>query len=321
MGVQQGGSKLKIVLVPVINNGSSPDTSPAQVQRYITQFEEEYPVAQVEITVRAQSYTFNGNLGGYNGWANLLNEITALRNNDGVSADVYYYGIHNANGNGLLGLGWVASANDVSGRNAIGVGWTGDTATETAVHELGHNHGRGHSPCGVSGDNNYPHAGASTGVWGFSPSKNALLSPNDHKDFMSYCHPQWVSDWTFKALFTRLKQVSSSPDIYVPPHLQNRTYDRIRIIEDEISWRGPVTLSTPPQGQPADVHIVTNRNGSERVNGHYYPYNHINGGLLYVMRPSNWTPTLDSVQSVSLQAEGQTFQLGAQPVGQLNVQP
>jgi hypothetical protein len=307
LDVEQGGVKLKIKLVPVENNGSLPDTTAAQVQRYHTWFSELYPLPEVEVTVRSQSFTFNSSLGSYNGWSSLLDEITDLRDQDNAPADVYYYGIHNADGNGLLGLGWVAGATDVWSRTAIGVGWTGDTAPETAVHEVGHNHGRPHSPCGVSGDPAYPHGGASIGVWGYRPSTNQLLSPNQYVDFMSYCDPTWISDWNFRHIFERAKIVSTSPKLIVPAVLQNRTYDRIKVLEGVASWRPPVTLRTPPQGETLSVQIAT-PGGPKTVSGQYYPYNHLEGGLLYVMQPLQLTQA-ELIHQAVFAVEGQTFAL------------
>ena len=307
LDVEQGGVKLKIMLVPVENNGSLPDTTPGQVQRYHTWFSEVYPIPEVEVTVRSQPYSFNGYLGSYNGWADLLDAVTNLRDQDGASADVYYYGIHNADGGGLLGLGWVGGATDVWSRTAIGVGWSGDTAPETAVHEVGHNHGRDHSPCGVSGDPAYPHSGASIGVWGYRPSTNQLLSPSQYVDFMSYCDPAWISDWNFRHIFERAKLVSTSPKLIVPEHLQNRTYDRIRVIEGVASWRPPVTLGTPPQGETVSVQVTT-PGGPQTVTGHYYPYDHLEGGLMYVMQPLQVT-LAEVLQQAVFAVEGQTFAL------------
>jgi len=257
--------------------------------------------------VRSQAFPFNGYLGNYNGWSNLLDAITDLRDQDGAAADVYYYGIHNADGNGLLGLGWVAGANDVWSRTAIGVGWTGETAPETAIHEVGHNHGRPHSPCGVAGDPAYPHWGASIGTWGYSPSKNQLLSPDQYVDFMSYCDPIWISDWTFRHIFERAKLVSTSAKIVVPAHLQNRTYDRIRVLDGVPTWRPAVTLHTPPQGETVAVQVTTG-GGPKTVTGHYYPYDHLPGGVLYVMQPVQLTQT-QALQQAVFSVEGQTFAL------------
>lgn len=284
MEIEQGAVKLKIVLVPVQNNGSLPDTSDAQVARYHRYFSEQYPVPSVEVTVRSNSVSFNGSLGSYNGWSALLDQITDLRTTDNAPDDVYYYGVHAANGNGLLGLGWVAGANDVWGRTAIGVGGTGDTAPETAVHELGHNHGRPHSPCGVSGDGSYPHSGARIGVWGYRPSDGQLLDPNEHVDFMSYCDPPWMSDHSFKKLFDRAKIVSTQPYVVVPPELQNRVYDRIKILDGVAYVQDTVTLPRPPAGEQLTLTALVNGT-EETLTGSYYAYDHVDGGVILVMRP------------------------------------
>ncbi len=306
LGVTQGAVKLKIMLVPVDNNGSLPDTSAEQVQRYHTHFSEQYPVPEVEISVRPSAYTFNGYLGSYNGWSSLLDQITDLRQADNAPDDVYYYGIHNANGNGLLGLGWVGGSNDVWSRTAIGVGWTGDTAPETAVHEIGHNHGRDHSPCGVSGDPSYPHAGARIGVWGYRPSTKQLLDPDDHVDFMSYCSPAWISDWNFKHIFQRAKQVSTQPLLQIPPDLLNRSYERIKVLDGQAVFQDTVTLSRPPAGTPVAVSVATPE-GTVTQTGSYFAYDHLDGGLLFVMRPQGHLG--DFGDHIAFHAEGQHFSL------------
>lgn len=304
MEIEQGAVKLKIMLVPVRYNGSLPDTSAEQVQRYHRYFSEQYPVPEVEITVRSTPYDYGGGLGSYNGWSNLLDQITDLRNDDNAPDDVYYYGIHNASSSGLLGLGWVGGASDVWSRTAIGVGWTGDTAPETAVHELGHNHGRPHSPCGVSGDGNYPHSGARIGVWGYSPSAKELLDPAEYVDFMSYCNPAWMSDWSFKKIFNRSKLVSTQPFIAVPSELQNRTYDRIKIIDGVSYFKDTVVLPRPPQGEQVTL-TATVQGQPQTLTGSYYAYDHVDGGVILVMRPASPTATL--FQSATFSAAGQTY--------------
>ncbi len=288
------GDKLKLVLVPVQNYGSMPDTSPAQVQKYVDYFRWQYPIPNVEVTVRSQAHTYNGDLGSYYGWSDLLDEISQLRDGDGVADQVYYYGIHDADGNGLLGLGWVADANDPWSRAAIGVGWSGNTAPETAVHEIGHNHGRDHSPCGVDGDPNYPHYGATLGVWGYHPGTGKLLPPDDYVDFMSYCDPQWVSDFTYKALFNRLKHVNGAKLVF-PPELVGRTWDRVRVLEGQATWLDAVKLERPPVGTEKTV-VVTSEGGTKAVTGHYYAYNHLDGGVLFVLRPkAKLTPGIKAI--------------------------
>ncbi|MFP6685489.1 MAG: M66 family metalloprotease [Polyangiaceae bacterium] len=304
LGAEQGGKTLKIKLVPVKYGSKLPDTSQAQLDRYQKWFEGTYPIPKIEITVRSQPYTFYGNLNGYSGWSSLLNDVSDLRSSDGAPSDQYYYGVHDASGSGLLGLGWLGyDSTDNWARTAIGVGWTGDTAPETMIHELGHNHGRDHAPCGTSGDSSYPHSGASIGVWGYKPWSQKLLDPYDYVDFMSYCDPIWISDYTYKALFKRLSAVSKSPKLVFNPDLMNRSYDAIRVIDGQAEWKGTITGERPPMGTKKSVQIKTQGNGWKVVTGHYYPYNHITGGMLYVMRPKQYT-LLEALQVVKFKAEG-----------------
>lgn len=307
-GAQSTGAKLEVLLVPVQYGGQLPDTSPGQVQKYEDMLRWQYPIPEVEVTVRSQPYVFGGGLNSYNGWSQLLDAITQLRQTDNAPAHVYYYGIHMAQGSGLLGLGWVGGANDVWSRTAIGVGWSGDTAPETAVHEIGHNHGRSHSPCGVSGDPNYPHQGASIGVLAFHPGQSQLISPNQWVDFMSYCSPAWVSDYTFKALVNRMKIVNGAA-IAFPPAMMNRTWDRIRVLDGQVTWLEPVTMGLPPVGESLAVSVQSDA-GTTSVTGHYYAYDHLPGGLLYVPAPSGAQASPSAVApatQLAFVAEGQAF--------------
>jgi hypothetical protein len=79
------------------------------------------------------------------------------------------------------------------------------------AHELGHNFGRRHAPCGgPSGvDANYPHANGGIGVYGLE-SNGTTLHPPTRPDLMTYCSPRWVSDYSYVGVVSRL-QVASSP--------------------------------------------------------------------------------------------------------------
>jgi hypothetical protein len=120
---------------------------------------------------------------------------------------------------------------------------------------------------------------------------------------MSYCDPIWISDYTYKALFNRLSLVSTSPKLVFNPALMNRSYDAIRVIDGKAEWKGIITRERPPMGEKKDVQIKTQGGGWQIVTGHYYPYNHITGGMLYVMRPKQYT-LLEALQVVKFKAEG-----------------
>src|SRR5262249_51930818 len=150
------------------------------------------------------------------GWDTLLSYLGQIRQQDNAPFDVYYYGafapaasaIQYCGGGGGAGLGNIAGAGDAFSRAASGRGF-GDgggqasgIAWETAVHEIGHTHGRYHSPCGGAAqpDPNYPYPNAIIGDWGYNLLTKQLYDPNQYTDVMGYCQPVWISDFTFKAL-------------------------------------------------------------------------------------------------------------------------
>lgn len=82
------------------------------------------------------------------------------------------------------------------------------------AHELGHNMGLFHAPCGLSfgTDPDYPRVDGSIGAWGYDPRGSGSLVPPHTSDFMSYCRaPHWISDYNYNiALNHRLATEKSS---------------------------------------------------------------------------------------------------------------
>ena len=67
------------------------------------------------------------------------------------------------------------------------------------AHELGHNFSLEHAPCGDAGgpDPSYPYPDGSIGAWGYDfRDGGSLVSPRT-ADLMSYCEPNWISDFYF----------------------------------------------------------------------------------------------------------------------------
>jgi hypothetical protein len=75
--------------------------------------------------------------------------------------------------------------------------------------------GRNHSPCGgaSSPDPNYPYPGASIGTYGLDLTTLTVKTPSANYDFMAYCNPAWVSDYTWSGLIANR---TSNPN-YAPP--------------------------------------------------------------------------------------------------------
>ena len=308
---------LRVVVVPIQYNadgsGRLPDTSTSQMDRYRDLFFAMYPVPEVEITVR-EAVGWDGAIDpGGGGWESLLTAFADFREQDGAPSDTYYYGIFAPDsslsafcgGGCVAGLGYVGGANDSWTRAAIGLGFGGATAAETAVHEVGHNHGRNHAPCGGAGgvDGGYPHDGGEIGVWGYDLVYRDLKAPGSHADVMGYCNPIWVSDYTFNALANRSQAVNGS-SLIIPPDMLDRTWERVRIGADgSVSWLAPLTMRTPPIGGTTPVRVErADGTVEDEATAHFYGYDHIGGGVLFV-------PPGAEVSTLELEVSGNLVKL------------
>lgn len=318
--VQSVGATLKLVLVPIAYgaDGSNrlPDTSPEQIERYRKMFFRLYPVPDVTVTVKpAVNWNSKVDPGG-NGWDSLLNAVVDYRQQSGAKSDEYYYGIFNAassfatfcQSGCVAGLSFLAGPNDPMARAGIGIGFSGDDSTGTAAHEIGHQHGRPHAPCGVGQgvDPSFPHANGSIGAWGFDLVTSKLIEPT-RPDFMSYCHPEWVSDFNFKQLFNRIKLVNNAEWIGESDVL----WDRVAIdAEGRANWLEPIMSTSAPSGELTPIDVETNR-GAVSLEGSYYPYSHVGGGVLLVPRlaPDKQSGVVPSVRGIGFEWLGRRVAL------------
>ena len=101
---------------------------------------------------------------------------------------------------------------------AAGVGFIGTRVSfsipvpTTIAHELGHNLSLYHAPCGGAGgpDPSFPETDGSIGAWGYDFRNGSQLVPPSRPDLLTYCHPQWISDYHFSnALRYRLHTAAS----------------------------------------------------------------------------------------------------------------
>ena len=293
LGAVSTGPQLKIVVVPIQYNadgsGRLPDTSPTQIQRYKDILGALYPTPQVDVSVHAAvpiSFSISGSGSGIN---TLLNTVLQVRAQDKPASDVYYWGAvapaasFNAycSGGCVTGLSpLVTNPNDSASRASVGIGFTGDDSIYTAAHEIGHAHGRNHAPCGgASGtDPGYPYAGGSVGSWGYNRITNTLIDPAKYKDIMSYCNPDWWSDYNYGAILTRVKTVNGAQVVFGPP-----TSYHFGTVDEAgtIAWTGDATLDVTPGGEARTVeYLDANGHVIATKTGYYYAYDHLPGGTL-----------------------------------------
>jgi len=155
------------------------------------------PVAHADGNVHAVYTTdaealVNDNANG--AWGAILTEMYALK--VGESSSRHYFGVvkttYTSGVAGMGYLGWPAA-----------VGWDRlPSGAGVAAHEWGHNWNRAHAPgCGAANpDAGYPYADGKIGVWGMNVGSAALKSPSTYYDFMSYCGPDWISDYSYEAI-------------------------------------------------------------------------------------------------------------------------
>jgi hypothetical protein len=224
---------LRVKFVPVRyegdGSGRTPDMSAAAVENYEKTLYKLYPTASVEVMVRDElRWPLQVHADG-EGWDTLLDALIETRSDDNAADDVYYIAVfdpaetaHDWCTSGddygcVLGIAPQANARDVYLRVAMITGYSGNEGT--LAQELGHAMGRAHAPCGGAAavDPDYPYGRANIGVFGWDIVDHELVDPGSRVyDFMSYCHPNWVSDYTFGGLYERMVKVAETKRTEVP---------------------------------------------------------------------------------------------------------
>ncbi|NUP11367.1 MAG: hypothetical protein HOW73_35420 [Polyangiaceae bacterium] len=295
----QRSNVLKITIIPIRYNadgsGRVPDTSDATLESYRKLFLKIYPATDVQVTL---GDTFDwGQQVAYDGfgWDVLLNALGDKRAGSGAGFDEFYYGIFDPEssvqqycspGWCVLGLGFVGDPGATYSRAAIGVGFAGEESVWSAVHEVGHNHGLLHSPCGVQdADPNYPYAGGETAVWGMDILDHELYPPT-YKDLMGYCTPNWISDYVYEAMLDFRQAIDMQAKKTSASGAPTLEYERV-----SFGARGPQFLSSLKTdkavgGETVDVTTVDDSGAEHLVKGQFLHYDHIDGGVLLVARQS-----------------------------------
>jgi hypothetical protein len=312
LGADTDGTTFKLVVVPVQYgaDGSNrlPDTSAAQIQAYKDAFMATYPIAGIDVSVGAP-FPWTGAVDASgNGWNDLLTAMADYRQQQGAPNDTYYFGAFDpadsfdtfCGGGCVAGLGWVGSATDTWSRAAVGLGYSGSLSTDTSIHEIGHNQGRNHAPCGGAQgvDPNFPYANGDIGDWGYNLITQQLIQPGQASDIMGYCDPRWISDYTFAAIFTNLKAVNNAEIVY-PLESLDRLWERAKVdAQGNLTWLSSTQLHLPPQGQAIPVTVQT-AGGASVAGGHLYAYDHLPGGVLF------WPAGAQPTTSVQVTLAGQ----------------
>lgn len=157
------------------------------------------PVKDLEVTAHDPVETTSNDL------RNILPATEVIRRRDG--GDGYFKGLlAGRRANGIQGIAYLFGRSSASMPDGL-----------VMAHELGHNLSLRHAPCGgpAAPDPRYPYDGARIGVWGYDHRGDKLVNPTRYRDLMSYCHPQWISDYNFNKLI-RYRRARSSQERRAP---------------------------------------------------------------------------------------------------------
>lgn len=180
-------------------------------------------------------------------WNALLYWLNLMKSADGNRTDRIYYGLAPA----AMPIGFNSGC---GGQGGVGAGLVGDAPA--FAHECGHVCGFGHAPCGLTaGDPNDPSypayqpydtpmaRQASIGEYGIDLRNTSIASPAMVRDFMSYCSPQWIGPYHYRALI-RHSLLDPRQVVERGPKLPDWVNDRF-IPELDLPRPGPVELDRP----------------------------------------------------------------------------
>jgi hypothetical protein len=222
---------LSVRFVPITltaNGGATGNVSEANVEEYLRLIRQFGPVGSVDYTLAAPfefSLAWDGTASW---WISLLQQVDAARVASPDHAQAHWAAVVQPPPGVIFspfgGFGYVPSNGASFGPGTrtfalVNIGWfnLASQTRELMMHELGHNLGSEHAPCGGAGfpDPAYPIAGGlvGTGVHdtysferGFSA--RAVPIPPNFGDTMGYCTPVWISPYSYDKML-RFRGVAS----------------------------------------------------------------------------------------------------------------
>ncbi len=256
---------VKVLIVPVRFDGDGsgrlPDTGTEAMQQLEDRVYQIYPTDEVILTLHEPVGSSAGDLG------EMLDQMRNLRDEEEPPSDLAYYGLVDmadsfqdyCNGSCTTGIaGYGSQGGEATA--GMGIGFLG-YAAGTFAHELGHIHRLPHAPCGgpADPDPDFPYDGAGIGSWGYDILGEELFAPADYVDLMSYCSPDWVSDYNYQNLLERVvlvnENVGNLKVLGTPPPPQEWRSLRVDATGN-MRWGLSLHPRRKPPGDPTTANIL-----------------------------------------------------------------
>ncbi len=263
---------LRLRFVPITltaHGGVTGNVTALNVEQYLQSIRALIPHGELQVEVASTPFATTADFGTLPSggtpafWTTLLPQLDAARVADPANADAHWIGVvapppgFNFMQNG--GWGYIPNNGTSTGLGTrtfavINVGWFSNTARtrELVAHELGHNLGRQHAPCGGAGspDASYPNATGTTGAgahntyaWQTSIAGSAAAVADNTGDVMGYCSPVWISAYSYGGMLNFRGSIGAAA-LQEPQPRQ-----RVLLIQGQVEPGGVRIL--PPQSTTA----------------------------------------------------------------------